>query len=108
LLKISPSPEIDEDQSNTKRNHVNDPLEVPIRSITRARTKKLKEALNELVQNILSKMNLEELGTLKEHEEQPLIHLIQIKKSPICVEQGVDVSGLIPTLLGLFFQMIQG
>ena len=40
----------DEDQSNTKRNHVTGPLEVPIGPITRARAKKLKEALNELVQ----------------------------------------------------------
>jgi hypothetical protein len=37
----------DEDQLNTKRNHANDPLEVPIGPITRVRTKKLKEALNE-------------------------------------------------------------
>jgi hypothetical protein len=42
----------------------------------RARTKKLKEALNGLVQNIWSKMDLDELGTFKEHEGQPLIHLI--------------------------------
>jgi len=42
----------DADQSNTKHNHANDPLEVPIGPITRARAKKLKEALNELVQNI--------------------------------------------------------
>jgi hypothetical protein len=34
----------DEDQPNSKRNHANDPLEVPI---TRVRAKKLKEALNE-------------------------------------------------------------
>jgi len=34
----------DEDQPNTKLNHANDPLEVPIGPITRARTKKLKEA----------------------------------------------------------------
>jgi hypothetical protein len=40
---------------------------VPIRPITRARAKKLKEALNRLVQNIWSKMDLEELGTSKEH-----------------------------------------
>jgi len=39
----------DADQLNTKRNHANDPLEVPIEPITRARAKKLKEALNELV-----------------------------------------------------------
>ena len=42
----------DADQPNTKRNHANDPLEVPI---TRARAKKIKEALNGLVQNIWSK-----------------------------------------------------
>jgi hypothetical protein len=51
---------------------------VPIRPITRARAKKLKEALNRLVQNIWSKMDLEELGTSKEHEGQPLIHLILV------------------------------
>jgi hypothetical protein len=43
---------IDADQPNTKRNHANDPLKVPIGLITRARAKKIKEALNELVQNI--------------------------------------------------------
>ena len=48
----------DADQPNTKRNHANDPLEVPIGPITRARAKKLKEALNGLVQNIWSKMDL--------------------------------------------------
>jgi len=75
---------------------------VPIGSITRARVKKLKEALNGLIQNIWSKMDLEGLRTFKEHEGQPLIHLVQVQKSPICVEQGVDVSGSIPALLGLF------
>jgi len=35
----------DDDQPNTKHNHANDPLEVPI---TRAGAKKLKEALNGL------------------------------------------------------------
>jgi hypothetical protein len=58
----------DEDQSNTKRNYANDSLEVSIGSITRARAKKLKEALNGLVQNIWSKMDLEKLEILKEHE----------------------------------------
>jgi hypothetical protein len=42
----------DADQPNTKRNHANNPLEVPIGSITRTRAKKLKEASNGLVQNI--------------------------------------------------------
>jgi hypothetical protein len=49
---------------------------LPLGPFTRARTKKLKEALNGLVQNIWSKMDLDELGTFKEHEGQPLIHLI--------------------------------
>jgi hypothetical protein len=35
----------DEDKPNTKRNHANDPLQVPIGPITRAKVKKLKEAL---------------------------------------------------------------
>jgi hypothetical protein len=39
----------DANQPNTKRNHANDPLEVPIGSITRAKAKNLKEALNGLV-----------------------------------------------------------
>jgi hypothetical protein len=46
-------------------------LEVLIGPITRARAKKLKEALNGLVQNIWSKMDLEGLGTFKKHEGQP-------------------------------------
>jgi hypothetical protein len=36
----------DADQPNTKRNHANDPSEVPIEPIIRARAKKIKEALN--------------------------------------------------------------
>jgi hypothetical protein len=36
-------------QPNTKRNHANDPLEMPIGPITRVRANKLKEALNGLV-----------------------------------------------------------
>jgi hypothetical protein len=57
----------DEDQPNTKCNYANDPLEVPIGPIIKARAKKLKEALNRFVQNIWSKMDLEGLGTFKEH-----------------------------------------
>jgi hypothetical protein len=55
---------------------------VPIGLITRARAKKLKEALNELVQNIWSKLDLVGLGKFKEHEGQPLIHLIQVQEEP--------------------------
>jgi 2'-5' RNA ligase len=50
--------------------------------ITRDRAKKLKEALNELVQNIWSKLDLVGLGKFKEHEGQPLIHLIQVQEEP--------------------------
>ena len=39
-------------------------------------------AFNGLVQNIWSKMNLEGLGTFKEHEGQPLIHLVQVQEEP--------------------------
>jgi hypothetical protein len=35
----------DEDQPNTKRNHTNNPLEVPIGPITRAREKKLNDMI---------------------------------------------------------------
>jgi len=93
---------IDADQPNTKRNHANNPLEVPIGPITRAKAKKLKEALNGLVQNIWSKMHLEGLGIFEhelyllllihtstyqkkkifEHEGQPLIHLVQVQEEP--------------------------
>jgi hypothetical protein len=72
----------DANQPNTKHNHANDPMEVPVGSITRARAKKLKEALNELIQNIWSKMDLEGLGTFKEHEGQPLIHIVQVQEKP--------------------------
>jgi hypothetical protein len=44
--------------------------------------KKLKEALNGLVQKIWSKMDLERFETFKEHKEQPLIHLIQVQEEP--------------------------
>jgi hypothetical protein len=49
---------------------------VPIGPITRTRVEKLKEALNGLVQNVWSEMDLEGLGTFKEHEGQPLIHQV--------------------------------
>jgi 2'-5' RNA ligase len=57
-------------------------LEVPIGTITRDRANKLKEALNGLVQNMWSKMDLEGLWTFKEHEGQPIIHLIQVQEEP--------------------------
>ena len=42
----------DEDKPNTKRNHANNPLDVSIGPITRTRANKIKETLNERVQNI--------------------------------------------------------
>jgi len=55
---------------------------VPIGPITRATAKKLKEALNGLVHNIWSKMDLEGFGKFKEREGQLLIHLIQVQEEP--------------------------
>jgi len=55
---------------------------VPIRPITKARAKKLKEAMNGLVHNIWSKIDLKRLVTFKEHEEQHLIHLVQVQEEP--------------------------
>jgi len=55
---------------------------VLIGPITRARAKKLKEALNEFVQNIWSKMDVEELVTSKKYEGKPLINLIKIQETP--------------------------
>jgi hypothetical protein len=48
-------------------------------------------------------MDLEGLGTFKEHEGQPLIHLIQVQEEPNSCGTGADVFVPIPTLLGLFF-----
>jgi hypothetical protein len=60
--------------------------------ITRVKVKKLKKALNELVQNIWSKMDLEELGTPRDHEGQPLIHLIQVQEEPnSCGSKGCQI-----------------
>ena len=55
---------------------------MPIGPITRARANKLKKALNGLVQNIWRKMDVEGLGTFKEREGQPLIHLVQVQEEP--------------------------
>jgi hypothetical protein len=45
--------------------------------------------LNEPIQNIWSKMDLEGLGIFKEHEGQSLIHLIQVQEEPnSCATKG--------------------
>jgi hypothetical protein len=49
----------------------------------------LKKHLNGLVQKIWSKMDLEGFETFKEHEGQPLIHLIQVQEEPnLCGTRG--------------------
>jgi hypothetical protein len=69
---------------------------VPIGPIIRARAKKLKEGLIGLVQNIWRKMDLKGLGTFKEHEGQPLIHLIQVQEEPnSCGRRGSCVGEII-------------
>jgi hypothetical protein len=67
-------------------------LDFLVHPITRAITKKLKKTLNGLVQNILTKMDLEILGMPKEHEKQPLIHLIEVQEEPnSCGSKGCQI-----------------
>jgi hypothetical protein len=82
----------DENQLNSKFNHAKDPLEMSRVSITRTRVKKLKKVLNEFVQNIWNKMELEELGMPRKHEGQPLIHLIQVQEElNSCGSKGCQI-----------------
>jgi hypothetical protein len=53
-------------------------------------------------------MDLEELNTSKEHEGQPLIHLIEVLEDPNSCATRANVSGPIQALLGLFFLMLKG
>lgn len=55
---------------------LNDPLYVPIRPITRARSKKIKEALNGLIQEILVDSNTGH-SKLGPKEDEGIINLIQ-------------------------------
>jgi len=82
---------------------------VPIGPITRARVKKLQEALNGLVQNIWSKMDIEGLETFKEHEGKPLIHLIEFQEEPnLCGIRGRCVRSNNSLGRLVFFLMLQG
>ena len=56
-------------------NTNNDPLHVPNKSMTRSKTKTLKETLNALVLSILTKSDLK--GPLK-HQENVLVHIIHM------------------------------
>jgi len=66
-----------------------DPLHVPVRPITRARSQKIKETLNELIQEILgdSKMRHFKLGP---KEDESVINLIQAIDGYNFLSNGVD------------------
>ena len=54
-----------------------DPLHVPVEPITKARSKKIKEALNELIQEIWVDSNTEH-SKLGPKEDECVINLIQV------------------------------
>ena len=61
--------------TNTTKN----PLQVPNRPTTQSKTKALKEALNALVLNVLTKLDLK---APLEYQEKALIHLIHVQVEP--------------------------
>jgi len=67
-----------EERENDENQHagLKDPLHVPVRLLTRARSKKIKKALNRLIYEIWgdSKMGYSKLGT---KEDEGVINLIQ-------------------------------
>ena len=71
--------EDNEDHPNIMSKHSIDPFKVPSELITRARTKKYKEALNGLVQYIWDKMDLGEQAAPMELKEQFFIHIIKVQ-----------------------------
>jgi hypothetical protein len=80
-----------------------------IEPITRTWAKKLKKALNGLVQNIWVKMDIEEFGVPKELKGMPLIHLIQIQEEPSpSLNKGWCVRPKSQPYLALFFLMLHG
>jgi hypothetical protein len=60
-------------------NTSKDQLHVPKGSMTRSKTKALKEALNALV---LKVSTLSELKGLLEYQEEPIVHLIHMQEGP--------------------------
>ena len=63
----------------TDENHkaFKDPLHVPVGPITKARSKKIKEALNRLIQEILADSNTG-YSRLGPKEDEGVINLIQV------------------------------
>ena len=67
-----------EERRNDENQQVlKDPLHVPIGPITRARSKKIKEALNGLIQEILADSNTSH-AKLGPKEDEVVINLIQV------------------------------
>ena len=75
LLNAHASLYIDENQQALK-----DPLHVPVGPITRARSKKIKEVLNGLIQEIWANYNTGH-SKLGPKEDEGVINLIQVIKS---------------------------
>jgi hypothetical protein len=65
------------DDVNQPRNTSNDPLHVPNGSMTRSKTKELKETLNALVLKVSTTLKLK--GPL-EYQEETLVHLIHVQE----------------------------
>ena len=72
--------------ANQPTNTINNSLYVLTGSIIRSKAKILKEALNNLVLQVLARDNI---GDLLEHQDETLVHLIQVQE------------GSNPTLFGL-------
>ena len=67
----------DEVLQNKRLNTSKDPLHVPNGSMTRSRTKALKEAMNALVLKVSTRSELQ--GPL-EYQEETLVHLIHVQE----------------------------
>ncbi|CAN8271761.1 unnamed protein product [Cochlearia groenlandica] len=71
----------DEDIQSSKDDQ-EDPLQVPAGPMTRARAKKIKEALNGLIQELLDQENIHKSIGYDIHQVQPLLSMIQAQESP--------------------------
>jgi hypothetical protein len=65
------------DDVDQPTNITKNPLHVPNRPMTQSKTKALKEALNALVLNVLTKLDLK---ALLEYQEEALVHLIHVQE----------------------------
>jgi len=65
------------DDTNQSINTIKYPLYVPIEPIIRSRIKALKKAIYELVTKVLARV-----GDPLEHQEEVMIHLIQVQEGP--------------------------